>query len=136
VKGKDFLNKIPSVEEQQKLNNPLNLIRKQIFPYKGISFTSLKDESYITMNFYNFKKKNNNFIHGMIQFFIIIPIDPEWESTYEGSRYDFIADKLEEIFNKTGIGVFEFQGRSDIDIKDGYLGHTVVFDITDFHIGG
>jgi len=85
------------------------------------------------MGFYNFQKKNNTFIRGIVQFYIFSPIQKE--KTYEGSRYDFIADNLEVVFDKTGIGKFEFQGRSDVDInKDGYLCHMVTFEITDFHI--
>lgn len=68
----------------------------------------------------------------MVQCLIFIPT--EQEKTNEGIRYDFIADRLEEIFNKTGIGEFEFGGRSDIDInKDKYLCHRVTFHIIDFH---
>jgi hypothetical protein len=132
IYSEDFLSKTPSEEEQQKLDRPYEIIRKQIFPYKGVSLTTIEQKPYITMNFYNFRKKSNNFISGMIQFFIIIP--EQLEPTYEGSRYDFIADKIEEILSDTGIGVFEFQGRGDIDIKDGFLGHTVSFEITDFYI--
>jgi len=86
------------------------------------------------MGFYNFQKKNKNFIFGIVQFFITVA--DSLEKTTEGSRYDFIADKLEEIFDKTGIGVFELKGRSDIDSgQDGFHCHTITFGITDFHIG-
>lgn len=133
VDGEDFLTKIPTVDEQKKLDEAYKLIRKQIFPYKGVPFTSIEDDTYITMSFYNFKKRNKSYIYGMVQFYILVPI--QQEKTFEGSRYDFIADKLEEVFDRTGIGVFEFQGRSDVDIaKDGYLCHMIVFEITDFHI--
>jgi len=133
VDGEDFLTKTPTADEQKKLNEKYKLIRKQIFPYKGVSFTSIKNDPYITMGFYNFQKKNNTFIRGIVQFYIFSPIQKE--KTYEGSRYDFIADNLEVVFDKTGIGKFEFQGRSDVDInKDGYLCHMVTFEITDFHI--
>lgn len=133
IHSEDFLTKTPTVDEQKKLNEAYKLIRKQIFPYKGVSFTSIQDDPYITMSFYNFQKKNKTFVRGMVQFYIFIPIQKE--KTLEGARYDFIADKLEEVFDRTGIGVFEFQGRSDIDIaKDGYLCHMIVFEITDFHI--
>ncbi len=135
IGSEDFLTRIPTVEEQEKLDDPNGLIRKQIFPYKGVPFTTIKNDSYITTAFYNFKKKNNAFINGVVQFYIFTPIDKE--KTCEGIRYDFIADKLEEIFNDTGIGVFEFQGRSDVDIsKEGYLCHMVIFEIMDFRIGG
>ena len=135
MKSERFLADTPTEEEQQKLNVPKKLIRKQIFPYKNINFTTLKEEVYITCRFSGFTKRNKNFIFGTIQFFIILP--STLEKTDYGSRYDFIGDRLEEIFDDTGIGVFELRGRGDIDIpRDDFRCHTVEFNITDFHIKG
>jgi hypothetical protein len=135
MKSERFLADTPTEEEQQKLNVPKKLIRKQIFPYKNINFTTLKEEVYITCKFSGFIKKNKNFIYGTVQFFIILP--STLEKTDYGSRYDFIGDRLEEVFDDTGIGVFEFRGRGDIDIpRDDFQCHTVEFNITDFHIKG
>ena len=113
MKSERFLADTPTEEEQQKLNVPKKLIRKQIFPYKNINFTTLKEEVYITCKFSGFIKKNKNFIYGTVQFFIILP--STLEKTDYGSRYDFIGDRLEEVFDDTGIGVFEFRV-GDIDI--------------------
>ena len=112
----------------------MKLIRKQIFPYKNVSDTILKENTFITTMFANFtKSKDKNFISGTVNFYIIT--STTLEKTDYGSRYDFIGDELEEVFNNTGIGVFEFKGRGDIDFpKDDFQCHMIRFDITDFHI--
>jgi hypothetical protein len=130
--SEDFLTAIPTEEEQYKIDNAPKLIRKQIFPYKNITLVDVEAQPYITSGFYNFEKIDRNFIGGIVRFYIIIPI--ALEETDYGSRYDVITDMLEDLFNNTGIGVFEFKGKTDVDLPVAdFQCHSVWFNITDFH---
>lgn len=132
IHSEDFLDATPNEEEQYKIDNAQKLIRKQIFPYKNIPLVNAEAEVYITSGFYNFEKMDRNYINGMVKFFIIVPVS--LEKTSYGSRYDVIADMIEELFYNTGIGVFEYRGRSDVDLPTtDFQCHSIWFNITDFH---
>lgn len=132
IHSKDFLNATPDNKQKVFIDHPSKLIRQQVFPYKGVSMTALEQKPYITMELNNFKKRDKNYIRGIVRLYIICP--DGLEQTDEGSRYDYIVEQLEEVFSETGIGRFEFETRGDIDIKEGFLGHCIILNITDFHI--
>ena len=131
VDSVDFLNSTPTAEQLNIINNPELLIRSQIFPYKNVNLKLNVDKTLITMSFVDFKKKGVQYQNGMIYFHILVPNALEY--TNEGSRYDFIMEQLEIIFNDKGIGKFEFYNSGDIDINDDYMGAYVAFEILDFY---
>ena len=131
VDKEDFLNETPTAEQLAIINNPELLIRTQLFPHKKVTVKMNRDKTFLTMSFRDFEKKGVQYQHGMIYFHILVP--NEYESTNEGSRYDYIMEKLEEIFGDRGIGKFEFFSSSDIDIDDNYMGAFVAFEILDFY---
>lgn len=132
IHSKNFLTKTPNNKEQTYIDYPEKLIREQVFPYKKVTFSVKESKPYITMELNNFEKRDNNFIRGVVRLYAICP--EGIEQTDEGSRNDYIMDQLEEVFSESGIGKFEFKTRGDIDIKDDFLGHCLVLNITDFHI--
>jgi hypothetical protein len=133
IHSKDFLTKTPDKKEQIFIDHPEKLIRQQIFPYKKATSTITESKPLITMEFNDFRKRNKNYVSGVVRMYVICP--DNLEQTDEGSRYDYVVDQLEEVFSETGIGEFEYGARSDVNIKDGYLGHCLVLKIIDFHIG-
>ncbi len=131
VSNTDFLYATPTPQEKILIDDPTLLIRKQLFPYRRIPTTQDTAKIYLTSAWTDFKKVNTQYKSGLVYFYIIVPISME-KSDY-GIRYNFIADKLDEIFYSSGIGKFEYYNRGDIDISDGYLGHFIAFRILDFH---
>lgn len=130
VPDEDFLNAIPSPEQNSILNDPSVLIRQQIMLTKNITARTNKDIPYITSAFTNFKKESHNYQSGKVWFYIIVP--NSLEKTNYGIRYDFIGDKLDDIFSNIGIGRFEFAERGDLLIDENFLGHYISFEIYDF----
>lgn len=131
INDEDFLDVVPTEEQNQLLQSPINLIRTQIFPYKFIPLPSEIEKTYITTSFVNFRKVSNIYKNGVVYFYIIIP--RRLEKTSYGLRYDFIADRLEELFENGNIGEFELDERGDLDFGEKYLGHYVRFKIKDFY---
>lgn len=131
IQSEDFLNTTPTSEETIILENPQLLIRQQIMPYKNKTSKTNTELPYITSAWVNFRKINMTYKHGIVYFYILVP--NKLEKTCEGIRYDYIADKLDEILSKSNIGEFEFKERSDIPVDDNYLGHYISFEIIDFY---
>lgn len=131
VDKEDFLNTTPTAEQLTLINNPELLIRTQLFPHKKVTVKMNSDKVFLTMSFRDFEKKGAQYQYGMIYFHILVP--NALEKTNEGSRYDYIMEKLEEIFCDRGIGKFEFDSSSDMDIDDNYMGAYVAFRILDFY---
>lgn len=134
VDQENFLESTPTDEQSNLLNNPSLLIRTQIFPYRKVTEKKNKDKVFLTMEFMDFEKKDNksrNYQRGMITFYVLVP--NALEPTDLGSRYDYIVEKLEEIFFENGIGKFEFYRSGDITIDEDYMGAYLTFEITDFY---
>jgi len=130
IKDEDFLNAIPTPEQEIILNNPDVLIRQQIMLTNNITAKTNKELPYITSMYVDFKKTSLTYQSGLVYFYIIIP--NTLEKTSYGTRYDYIGDKLDEIFGDRGIGKFEFVKRSDMPIDVNYVGHYISFKILDF----
>lgn len=130
IQDEDFENTTLTQEQVIILNNPDTLIRKQIMLTKNVTAITDKSMPYITSMCVDFKKKSHNYQEGMIWFYIILP--NTWEKTAYGIRYDYIGDKLDEIFGESGIGKFEFNKRGDMPIDENFIGHYISFDILDF----
>jgi len=130
IPDKDFLDVIPTLEQNIILNNPDVLIRQQIMLTNNITAKTNKDLPYITSMYVDFKKTSLTYQSGLVYFYIIIPNSLEI-SDY-GIRYDYIGDELDKIFSDRGIGKFEFVKRSDMPIDENFIGHYIVFKILDF----
>ena len=132
IEDENFLDIVPNEEQQNYITNPRLLIRNYIYPYKKIFDTATEHKTIISTEFSNFNKQGKNYRNGFVTFYILTPIN--LENTIYGIRYDYIGDEIEEIFNNTTIGEFNFDSRGDIDVGDRYIGHYVTFRIVEFHI--
>lgn len=130
----DFLSATPTDSQLLLINNPISLIRTQIFPYTKLKFSPDDNGIYIMTRFYNFKKISYSYQKGTIDFYAIIPNDLEY--TVEGSRYDYIVDRIDDALSDIGIGKFEFYNRSDVTIDDEHMGAMITFNVTDFKLDG
>ena len=132
IPDEDFLDIIPTLEQQLILDEPDVLIRQQIMLTRNVTSKTNKDMPYITSAYVNFQKESLTYQSGIVYFYIIIP--NRLEKTSYGIRYDFIGDKLDEIFSSVGnsIGRFEFYERSDIPIDQDCMGHFISFKMLDF----
>lgn len=132
INTEDFLEITPTNEQNILLQSPSSLIRNQIFPYKSIPLPSEDEKTYITSAFVNFRKVSNVYKNGIVYFYVIIP--RKLEKTNYGIRYDFICDKLEQLFENGNIGEFELDDRGDFEVGNlNYLGHYIRFKIKDFY---
>lgn len=131
IKSENFLEATPTEEQLQILQSPDLLIRKQIMPFRNVTSLTPEAMPYITSAWVNFKKISNNYKNGRVVFYIIVP--NSLEKTDYGIRYNFIADKLDELLSSSGIGKFEFDERSDYPIDSSNLGHYISFNILDFY---
>ena len=132
VEKENFLDAPLNAEQEQYINQPTSLIRKYIYPYKKFFDTVTEKKTIISTELKNFRKQGKNYRSGRLTFYILVPVD--FEKTTHGVRYDYIADEMEAIFEKTTIGEFSFEDRGDIDVGDRYIGHYITFTITEFHI--
>jgi hypothetical protein len=132
VEKENFLDATLSVEQEEYINQPTSLIRKYIYPYKKFFDTITEKKTIITTELKGFRKQGKNYRNGHLTFYILVPVD--FEKTTHGVRYDYIADEMETIFEKTTIGEFNFEDRGDIEVGDRYIGHYITFKITEFHI--
>ena len=131
IDSENFLDVSPTTEQANLLNNPELLIRSQIFPYKKVNIKMNNDKSFLTMQFVDFEKSGHNYQRGVVYFYAIVP--NSLEKTNMGLRYDFIMEKLEEIFFDTGLGKFEYFRSGDMDVNDNYMGSFVAFEIEDMY---
>jgi hypothetical protein len=134
INTEDFLEITPTEEQDILLQSSSNLIRTQIFPYKSISLPLESEKTYITSAYTDIRKENNSNIYknGIATFWVIIP--RKLEKTNYGIRYDFICDKLVDLFENGNIGEFELNDRGDFEVGNlNYLGHYVRFKIKDFY---
>lgn len=124
----DFLNATPTPKQYELINNPYQLIRKQVFPYTKAITKNDEIKPYITTLWTGFRKRGDHYISGTFCFHILIP--ETMENTTEGIRYNYIADRLDSILNKD----FQFLERGDIErVPEGYIGHYIVFKTLDLH---
>lgn len=125
----DFL----ATDKRVTIDNKNALVYDYIFPYKKISTSNTEAKTFVVMSFTNIKKKSNAYKSGHITFFIVCT--ESMLKTKQGLRYDYIADKIDDLFLETGsgIGSLEFLDRGDIEILSGYYVHYIRFEITDFY---
>lgn len=128
----DYLDVEPTEDEQYLLDNPDELIQKQILTYKKVNIPKDDGKVYITTQFYSFRKVGHSYQQGNIMFFALVPIG--LDSTKYGSRYDMIVDLIDETLSGNGIGAFEFLDRSDLTVNDEYCGASITFKILDFNL--
>jgi hypothetical protein len=132
VDNESFLTATPTEEQNAILQSPTKLIRTQIMPYRNTTAVTNVAKPYITSAWTDFRKVSNVYKNGKVTFFILVP--NSLEKTDYGIRYDFIADRLDNILGVgSNIGEFEFLERGDLPVDSNNLGHYISFKIVDFY---
>ena len=83
---------------------------------------------------FNYKPIGMTFKNGSIYFYIITH-NSLLKTDYGMLRYDFLVNKIDEVFNSTrdiGIGKLPFYDMGDIQINENYCGAYLVYKTTEF----
>jgi len=105
-------------------NDPTIVLYNNIFPYRFPAILSDEEKIIISFGFGNYKKYNNVFKTGKIDFYVLM--HKGLIRTDYGLRLDYIINQLDILFNsneKISIGVLEFDRFDDLPpINDNYIG--------------
>jgi hypothetical protein len=110
-----------------------SLIYNNIYPYKFVPTVETTAKTFITMSF-GYKPNGMTFKNGSIYFYIITHKDL-LRTDYGVLRYDFLVNKIDEVFNSSrdlGIGKLPFYGMDDILVNDNYSGIYLAYKSTEF----
>lgn len=116
--------------------SPEDIIYNFIYPYMDSKNVLSETKTFITMEFKNFHSiDNNNYYNtGEIVFYIICHAN--LIRTDYGNRYDYIFERIKNIFHKTklfGIGETFVSSWGDLAIDDDYYGCYCVVSVNDFN---
>lgn len=125
----NFLDK-PDIE------NPSELVYKNIFPYR---FIPSKDDSemktYITMSFRKYRSINSYFKTGYVHIHIFTHKDLH-RTEYGTLRTDYLLSQVDKALNQqTGIGIgkLEFDEADEYFVNEKYMGMYVSYKPVDFN---
>jgi len=110
-----------------------SLIYSHIYPYKFIPTILTEPKTFITMAF-NYRPNGMTFKNGSIYFYIITH-NSLLKTDYGMLRYDFLVNKIDEVFNSMrniGIGKLPFYEMGDIQINENYCGAYLAYKTTEF----
>jgi len=115
--------------------DPYSLIYTQIFPYRYVPDIQTEPKTFITMRF-NYSPNGVTFKNGSIYFYIITH-QSLIRTDYGMLRYDFLINKIDEVFNLSrdiGIGKLPFYDMSDflVDNEGKWLGAYIAYKSTEF----
>lgn len=122
---RDFLSKTIPIDFDRN-----SLIYSQIFPYKFIPDTATTPTTYITM-LSKYKADGNKYRKNSLYFYTIT--HKSLISTDQGLRYDFLIDKIDEIFNMSddfNSSKLQFADMEEFNVdKDGdWIGSTILYN--------
>jgi len=112
--------------------NITSLIYDKIFPYKFIPSIQTSPSTFITMSF-NYKPNGMTFKNGSIYFYIITH-NSLLRTDYGMLRYDYLINKIDEVFNSSrdiGIGKLPFHDMGDIQVNENYCGAYLIYKTTE-----
>jgi len=116
------------------LISPEEAVYSYVFPYMDSKTILTETQSFITMEFRDFKaSKGNCYKSGQVLFYIIC--EKSLIKTTQGNRYDYIFERLMEIFDESkdiGIGKMIISKWGDMAFGDNYLGCYCILELTDF----
>jgi hypothetical protein len=121
--------------DQPDLDDPSDLIYKNIFPYRKIPTQNDKMDSFIALSFGNYKPVRNVYKSGLIYIYAFTDLNLI-ETDYEILRTDFMISKIDEIMNNTkgiGMGRIEFWDMDEIILNDKYLGNYIAYKLYEFN---
>jgi len=112
--------------------DPSSCIYDFIYPYRYIPTVQTEPKTFITMSF-SYKPDGMTFKNGSIYFYIITH-NSLLRTDYGVLRYDFLVNKIDEVFNSSrniGVGKLPFYEMGDIPINENYSGIYLAYKTTE-----
>ena len=109
-----------------------SLVFVNLFPYRYIPTIQTEPKTFITMSF-SYKPDGMTFKNGSIYFYIITH-NSLLRTDYGVLRYDFLVNKIDEVFNSSryiGVGKLPFYEMGDIPINENYSGIYLAYKTTE-----
>lgn len=109
-----------------------SLIYDRIYPYRYIPTVQTEAKTFISMAF-GYKPNGLTFKNGSIYFYIITH-NSLIRTDYGMLRYDYLVNKVDEIFNSSryiGAGKLPFYDMGDIPINENYSGIYLAYKTTE-----
>lgn len=110
-----------------------SLIYSQIFPYRFVPTIQTTPKTFITMRF-GYKPNGMTYKNGSIYFYIITHTSLI-RTDYGQLRYDFLANKIDELMNSSrdiGLGKLPFYDMDDFVVNENYSGIYIAYKSTEF----
>jgi len=110
-----------------------SLIYNSIYPYRFIPQIQTEPKTFITMRF-GYKPNGMTYKNGSIYFYIITH-NSLIRTDYGMLRYDFLANKIDEMMNSSrdiGLGKLPFHDMDDFIVNENYIGIYLAYKTTEF----
>ena len=110
-----------------------SLIYDSIYPYRFVPQIQTEPKTFITMRF-GYKPNGMTYKNGSIYFYIITH-NSLIRTDYGMLRYDFLANKIDEIMNSSrdiGLGKLPFHDMDDFIVNENYIGIYLAYKSTEF----
>ena len=110
-----------------------SLIYNSIYPYRFIPQIQTEPKTFITMRF-GYKPNGMTYKNGSIYFYIITH-NSLIRTDYGMLRYDFLANKIDEMMNSSrdiGLGKLPFHDMDDFIVNENYIGIYLAYKSTEF----
>lgn len=120
---------------QPSVDDPSQLIYKNIFPYRFIPEANILKETFITISFRKYRLVNSRFKSGYIYLNVFTHRDL-FQTVYGCTRVDYLLTKIDELLNQQrgiGMGKLEFNKMDELTVNDLYQGTYIRFKSTDFN---
>ena len=110
-----------------------SLIYDSIYPYRFVPQIQTEPKTFITMRF-GYKPNGMTYKNGSIYFYIITH-NSLIRTDYGMLRYDFLANKIDELMNSSrdiGLGKLPFYDMDDFIVNENYIGIYLAYKSTEF----
>ena len=110
-----------------------SLIYDSIYPYRFVPQIQTEPKTFITMRF-GYKPNGMTYKNGSIYFYILTH-NSIIRTDYGMLRYDFLANKIDELMNSSrdiGLGKLPFYDMDDFIVNENYIGIYLAYKSTEF----
>lgn len=121
------------------VNSRVDVLYKQIFPYKKAIDSTLTDETcFITMEYSAFGLSQTKFKEASLTIYIIVHENLMRMSLGNRNvvRTDFLAHRIDSLFNNSrgfGIGRLQFGGMKTVEMPSNWEGLAIHYNTVDFN---
>ena len=121
----------PNFLDQPDIEDPCELIYKNIYPYRFIPQVNDTRSTYITLSFGSYKPVGTHFKTGIISFHAFTHLDLI-RTDYDKLRYDFLIAEIDKLMNQQrgiGIGKMQFHEADELLVNENYVGMYVAYKL-------